>query len=336
MTTRPARFLILAAMTVLLCLPVHGEVIEEIVAKVNDDIITKTEIEGQERALIAEIYRRYTGPDLDQQVQEGRQHLLQSMIDNKILIHRAERLYDMAVVERVLLENFMIDQDIKDMEELERMLAQQGANLDQLKRRLVGMFAPEEVLRFEVVGRQSIGDREIEKFYHDNMKEFQIPAEVTLREIVLIADSDEEKARRRPEAEQIRERVTSGGEDFAEVAIEISDAGSKEEGGLIGPLHRGDLADALNEAAFALAVDDVSEIIETDLALHIIKVETRQQDSQIPFEEVQEKLRVRLQDLRYDQAIEEFMVKARDEADIVVMPKYREKYNWTEPFEQPE
>ncbi|MDX1388008.1 MAG: peptidylprolyl isomerase [Acidobacteriota bacterium] len=336
MTPRIARILILAGMTFVSCLAVQGEVIEEIVAKVNDDIITKTEIEGQERALIAEIYRRYTGPDLDEKVQEGRKHLLQSMIDNKILIHRAERLYDMEVVEQVLLENFMADQGIEDMEELERMLAQQGASLDQLKRRLVSMFAPEEVIRFEVVGRQSIGDREVEKYYHDNIKDYEVPAEVTLREIVLAAATEEEKAGRRAEAEQIRARVTTGGESFGEVAAEVSDAGSKDAGGLIGPLHRGDLAEPLDEAAFTLPVGEVSEIIETELALHIIKVETRREDGVIPFEEVKDEVRAQLQDQRYNQAIEEFMVKARDEAEIVVMPKYREKYDWTGPVSQQE
>jgi peptidyl-prolyl cis-trans isomerase SurA len=185
---RTALWLTLVSVALAVSLPAHSEVIEEIVAKVNDDIITKTQIEGEERALIAEIYRRYTGPDLDHQVQMARKHLLQQMIDAKILVHRAERLYDMDVVKGVLLENFMNDQGIKSETELRGMLAQQGASLEQLEERLVAMFVPEEVIRFEVVGRESVGEREVEAYYHEHIKDYEIPAEVTLREIVLVAE----------------------------------------------------------------------------------------------------------------------------------------------------
>ena len=182
-------------------LPVHAEVIEEIVAKVNDDIITKTEIEREERALVAEIYRRYAGPELDYQVQMARKQLLQALIDRKILIHRAERMYDMSMVENVLLENFMAEQGINNEAELKAALTQQGASLAQLKRRLVEMFAPDEVIRFEVVGRHSVGDREVEKYYHDHIDDYAIPAEVSFREIVLVAPNDEAKPARLAEAQ---------------------------------------------------------------------------------------------------------------------------------------
>jgi peptidyl-prolyl cis-trans isomerase SurA len=311
--------------------PAASEVIEEIVAKVNDDIITKTEIEGEERALIAEIYRRYTGPDLDHQVQMARKNLLQQMIDSKILVHRAERLYDMDVVKGVLLENFMKDQGIESEAELQRMLAQQGASLEQLQQRLVAMFVPEEVIRFEVVGRESVGEREVEAYYHEHIKDYEIPAEVTLREIVLVAEDEAEKTRRRAEAEEIHARASGAEQQFAELATEVSEAPSADNGGLIGPLRRGDLAEALDEVAFTLAVGDVSEVIVTERTYHIITVVTRRQADFIPFEDVKDELRLKLEEMRYDEAYEDFMIKARSEADIVVSPKYAEKYDWTEP-----
>ena len=149
-----------------------GEFIDGIVAIVNDDIITKSEFEQEEQALIAELYRRYTGPDLDEQVQLARQNLLERMIDRKILLHRAERLYDMEMMREAMLDMFMRQQEIQSKEELERLLAQDGLTMAELERRLVEMYAPEEVIRFEVVDRISIGDKEIEQYYNETNEEF--------------------------------------------------------------------------------------------------------------------------------------------------------------------
>jgi parvulin-like peptidyl-prolyl isomerase len=234
----------------------------------------------------------------------------------------------MDVVKGVLLENFMNDQGIKSETELRGMLAQQGASLEQLEERLVAMFVPEEVIRFEVVGRESVGEREVEAYYHEHIKDYEIPAEVTLREIVLVAENEAEKTGRRTEIEEIRARVTAADVQFADVATEVSEAPSAANGGLIGPLHQGDLAKALDEVAFSLPVGEVSEIIETERTYHLISVVTRRQADFTPFEDVREELRTTLEEMRYDEAYEDFMIKARAEAEIVVTPKYAEKYDW--------
>ena len=116
-------FGIAALVGLMAAMPARSEVLEEIVAKVNDDIITMSEIENEEQILMAELYRQYTGETLDAQVVEARAMLLQSLIDRKLLIHRAERLYDMSKMQEVLLDSFMEQQGIGSRDELERLLA---------------------------------------------------------------------------------------------------------------------------------------------------------------------------------------------------------------------
>jgi peptidyl-prolyl cis-trans isomerase SurA len=307
--------------------PARAEIVEEIVAKVNDDIITKSEVEREEQALVAELYRRYTGDELDRQVKLERSRILQDMIDRKLLVHRAERLYDMDKMKKVLLDNFMEQQDIKDVKELDRLLAQQGLSRDDLERRLVEMAAPGEVVRFEVTGQLSVGDGEIESYYQAHPQEFDIPAEVKLREIVIVANKGDDRDERRAEAERAHERVTAEGQDFADVAREVSQAGSASQGGLIGPFKKGDLVKELEEAAFSLPVGSVSGVLDTDNGFHIIKVESRTEARTRSLDEVREDLRKRLEDQKYSDALQKFLKKARQEATIWVSPKYLGRFD---------
>jgi peptidyl-prolyl cis-trans isomerase SurA len=303
----------------------RAEVIEEIVAKVNDDIITMSELQREEQALVADLYRQYTGAELDRKVAEARATLLRSLIDRKLLIHRAERLYDLEKMEQVLLENFMAQQGIADLSELDRALAQEGLTLEELKRRLLEMAAPQEVIRFEVAGRLSVGDAELEVYYNANLNEFLIPAEVTLREIVLACPADQQ-ADRMPEMEAIRDQLLAEGADFGQIAQQESEAGSAADGGLIGPFHKGDLVPALEDVAFTIPVGVISPIVATANGLHIIQVEERTDDKTLTLDEAREDLRAKLEDEKYSKALAEFLEKSRSEADIWVNPKYRAKY----------
>jgi peptidyl-prolyl cis-trans isomerase SurA len=307
--------------------PARSEVLEEIVAKVNDDIITMSEIEAEEQALMAELYRQFTGETLDAQVAEARAMLLQSMIDRKLLIHRAERLYDMSKMQEVLLDSFMAQQGIKDRDELERLLAQDGLTLDSLLQRLVEMAAPTEVIRFEVEGRLSVGDKEVQAYYDAHPEEFDVPGEVMLREIVFIVRGDEQQERM-PEAEAVHRRLLEPGADFAEIAIEVSEASSATNGGLIGPFHKGDLVKTLEDPAFTLPAGVISEVLVTDNGLHVIRVESRTEDHMKPLEEVEDELWVRLEDEKYAKALGEFLDKARKQANIWVNDKYRARYGF--------
>jgi peptidyl-prolyl cis-trans isomerase SurA len=301
-----------------------AEVIEEIVAKVNDDIITKSEFEAEEQALQSEIYRRFTGAELDEALARAREGLLQQMIDRKVLLHRAERLYDMVLFEDHVVRRFKSQQQIKSDQELEQLLAQEGMSLRDLKRRLVEMIAPEEVIRFEVVDRISVPDREVREYYDQHPDEWKQPAEVTLREIVLLAEGprlDE----RRDEANAIRERAAEPGADFAALASELSEAGTRTLGGLLGPLNEGEVAPDLERLAFSLPVGAVSPVLETSYGFHIAKIEARTEARVVPFDEIREALRRRLENERIQHALDDFLEKARSEAQIEVSPKYQSR-----------
>lgn len=299
----------------------RAEVVEDIVAWVNGDIITKSDYDMEAEIVVADAKRRFTGEQLDLQVKQIREGLLLQMIDRKILVDRAKRLYDITKMEQVFYEQFKEQQHIDSDEEFERLLAQEGMTVDQLRRRLVEMFAPEEVVRLEIRSRLAVGDKEVQAYYDAHSEQFAVDAEVTFREIVLLAESEDRRAARRSEAADIRQRLQSGA-DFAELAKQVSEAGSKDDGGLVGPLKRADLGEHLNQA-LTLPVGEVSEVLESPHGLHIIRVESRSERTIKPLEEVREGLRRQLEERRYREELKGFLEKARAEAEWCVKPRYK-------------
>jgi parvulin-like peptidyl-prolyl isomerase len=297
-----------------------GEVVEEIVALVDGDILTASEFEFEEEAMVQDIYRRFTGEQVDQAVEQVKISLLMDLIDRKILVHRAGRMFDTDRMREVFYESFREQQQIEDEDQFVQALAKEGMTVEDLKTRLIGMFAPDEVIRFEVSSRISIADREVDEYYAANPEEFKFEDEVVLREIILMADDDAKKEERRADANQLWQELTA--ENFVEKAGEFSDSGTKGVGGLLGTIKRGDLAEDLERIAFALASGEKSEVLERPYGFHILFAETARVDLQKSLEEVRDELRLRLEDGVYVEKLKEFMVKARSESEWCVRSKF--------------
>ena len=101
-------------------------VIEEIVAKVNDDIITKSEFEKNERAITSEIYASLTGDELDEKLKEAKEYLLYNLINEKLLLQKAEQSYDMEKLGESLLKEFKEMRNLKTTDALNKFLEAVG------------------------------------------------------------------------------------------------------------------------------------------------------------------------------------------------------------------
>ncbi len=314
--TAALSILTMAAMT-----PLPAEVLEEIVAYVDSDIITKTDLEAEEQTLVAEIYRQYAGQELDRVLQERREGLLQILIDQKILLHRAVRQYDVARMGDVYLEGFRRQQDLTE-EEFQQILTNDNITEEELKEKLIEALAPADVKRIEVGGRVSVGDKEVEAYYVAHPDRFTTSGEVTVREIVLLADTDARKETRRDEVAAVMERLST--EEFEAVARDVSEAGTAGEGGLLGPLKRGELSEQLEETAFSRPVGEIA-ILETPYGFHLLKVEGRTEDQLATLDEVMESVRVHLENEKYVAKLNEFMERARAESKWCVRDKYMDR-----------
>jgi parvulin-like peptidyl-prolyl isomerase len=300
-----------------------AEVIEEIVAKVNDDIITKSEFEKNESTLTSEIYANFTGEELDEKLKEAKEYLLYNLVNEKLLLQKAEQSFDMEKLGETLVKEFREQRNFTTTEAYNEFLEGMGMTEKQVKQEILKFQAPQMVLNSLVKDKIVVGNTEIESYYENNISEFTAPAKVTVREIVLkVTDGNREVMKQK--REKIDNRL-KGGDDFSELAKEYSDAGTKEKDGLLGTFVKGELAADLDAKAFELEEGGVSEWIETSYGYHLIKAEKVESEKVTPLEEVRFKISDKLSQRKYSKAVSELMTKMWEESEIEVNEKYESR-----------
>jgi peptidyl-prolyl cis-trans isomerase SurA len=311
-----------------------GEIIEQVLVKVNGDIITKTELE---RRQIEELRRRM-GNQVDakalQNDAELRKVLLEitpgilvDAIDELIVIQlgrdKGYRLSDEQF--NSWLENLRKEQNLQDDQKFQAALKQEGMTLPDLRRNVERSFLVSRVQQDEVGSKLTITEEEARQYYLQHHDEFIEAATVTLREITVdvpaatqggeagvnVGAMDEAEK----EAQAVRARVLAG-EDFGKLASEVSDAPSKANGGLIGPFALNDVSDALRKTLDGMKPGDVTAPIRTARGFQILKLETKKESVAQPFESVRDIVADRVYAARQQSEMKKFLARARSQALI--------------------
>jgi peptidyl-prolyl cis-trans isomerase C len=169
----------------------------------------------------------------------------------------------------------------------------------------------------EVAPRTEVKEDEVRLYYEQNPREMTRPERARVRQILVRAPADAPPARAaaRQKIEAILRDLRAGG-DFAALARQHSDGQEAARGGDTGWVTRGAAPPPIENAAFGLPVGEISDIVETRLGYHILKVEERQGEGMIPFAEAKEAIRARLQARDRETRIEEYVAKLRNKARI--------------------
>ncbi|MCZ6694981.1 MAG: peptidyl-prolyl cis-trans isomerase [Acidobacteria bacterium] len=322
---RRSRFLILPVVLLagLFSAPAGAAVIEEIVAKVNNRIITKSEFEERGQAMVRQMYQQYFGEDLDREMQIAQDGLLANLITENLLLERAETIFDIDRIRANLVSDFREQQNITNDEQLAELLKEQEMTRRDLEDHLIRIAVPQEILNYDVRRKISVSEREIRQYYDEHYEEWETGEKVTFRELVLFYEPsmrfDVEGRMDAIEAE------LEGGADFVELVRRYSEAGTRENDGLIGPLHRKDLHPALAGGAFSVGVGGISEVIDTGRSLHLIRVEKRTPRHVMPIDEARDDIQDAVRRSKFAPRYDRYLRKLWKENQIEVMPKY-EKY----------
>jgi peptidyl-prolyl cis-trans isomerase SurA len=307
------------------------EVIEQVLVKVNGDIITKTELETRQ---IAALRERGPDPKSFQNDEELRKALLDvtprllvNAIDELLLVQlgreKGYRLTDEQF--NTWLTNLRKEQNLQDDAKFTAALKQEGMTMEDLRKNLEQSFLRQRVQQDEVGSKLTITEAEARQYYLAHKNEFVEAASVTLREIFIeipsatqggeagvnVSQADAAKA----EAEAVRQRV-AGGEDFGKVASEVSDSGSKANGGLIGPLPLADLSDNLRKLLETMKPGDMTQPLPTGKGYQILKVETLKTATPQPFESVRDIVADKVYAARQESEVRKFLARIRTQAII--------------------
>jgi parvulin-like peptidyl-prolyl isomerase len=288
---------------------------------VNDRIITKSEFEERGGYILRQIYEGYSGEDLDRQLREAQDTLLANMITELLLLERAESLLDVEKVRKNLIDDFRKQQKITSDEELEKLLKDQGMTRKDLEEQLVRLAIPQEIINYEVKRKIAVSEREIKDHYDRNARKWETAPTVTFREIVLFYEPvAREEARARAEG-IVRE--SKGGADYAELVQRHSEAGTKDAGGLLGPLTAAELQPEIAAAAFALEAGDVSEPIDTGRSMHILRLEAKTPRQVKSLQEVHDEIYDAIRQEKFRPRYDRYLLKLWRESQVDVTQKYQ-------------
>jgi parvulin-like peptidyl-prolyl isomerase len=194
-------------------------------------------------------------------------------------------------VRRALLQPFL-EERVLVLEARRRGLLAPGAAADEERKAVQRLLASEPLRGIEVI------DTEVERYYQAHPDEFRQPETITLRQILVPT---------RNEARDVRRRVLKDATTFDVIARSRSRSPEASAGGMMGIFVRGQLPSELEKAAFPLAAGETSDVVETPLGYHVLRVEGREPERQLPLEECRSRIRERLLRDKSDQSVRAFV-----------------------------
>ncbi|VGO14197.1 Chaperone SurA [Pontiella desulfatans] len=257
-------------------------------AKVNNRVITIGEVNDALTPLLPELYRQFKGDqlkeELDKAFDKARDQLIERALIMEAFTAKGGQIPDQYVNENIKSE---INQRYKGDEALfEQMLAQQKKTraeyMENVREQMaVGMLTNEEVGR-----RARVTPEQVREAYEQNREMYYIPEKVKYSIIVLNkGTTPDDQAVKREEADTIRRRLLDGA-DFGETATEVSEGSRAADGGAFPWMQPKDVRPELQDTLRTLPAGEISEIIETEQQLYIVKVEARRQPGYKTFDEV--------------------------------------------------
>ncbi len=294
-------------------------VADDVAVTVNGVAIMETAIEADIKKITA------------QKPQQNKEQIRRLILDRRIAMHLIDEKSKAAQItiteEDVRAQvNEKVAQEGMSVEEFKRMLQNRGMNYDVWEQRIRWGVKLGKLVEAEFGGQLKITENDANNFYTANIKRFETPEQVKVSHILIRPemtgpniDPNEAKAKALAKVQDLLKQVEEGA-DFAELAKATSDCVSKAKGGDLGFKPRGAWDASFEKAAFALKVNEVSDVVETWLGYHIIKVTDRKEVSRKTFEQARDEIKRTLKRRKQSGLFQKYLVQIRAEAKIVYPP----------------
>lgn len=298
----------------------RAAVVEEIVIKVNDSVVTKSDYDKRVKSTQEGLRKEYKGPDLEQRVQEVPQKLLEQMEEELLLIEKAKTLYQTDLIVNSQVDNFMKDNKMTTKEELARALATEGMSMDDFRKQILLIYVPEFMRSREIRSKISVSTDEIKAFYDKHKGEFSGKPQAQLQEILIlkqgVTQQDAEAL-----AAQIKQQLAAG-KSFGDLASQYSGAFSRSNKGEAGWFDATELSAPISKAVFALKTGEVTDLIPTDAGWYLFRVEARK-DPEVPsLDKARETVIEGIKEEKFLKAYKEYIDELKKESYVRVNPKY--------------
>jgi len=298
-----------------------AQLLEGIVVRVGDRIITRTQYQHRLRERFAEIDQTADPSRSAAMKEEVRNGLVNELISELLIKDRADRLgitvTDAEIKEAVgrLKQQYNISTD----QQFEESLKTSGLTRPEMEARLRETLITNKVFARELRNRNELTDPELRERYNREKERYRLPERAHLREVVILKpDSAAKVEEARTRAAEVAEAARKPGTDFGKLASTMSESGTKDKNGDLGEVAKGDLVAELDKAVFNAAPGTIIGPIETKSAWFIMKVEQRLPSEVPAFESVKEKLRKDLDDETFQRDYKAYIESLRKDAFIEI------------------
>lgn len=316
-------------------------VVEEIIARVNNEIITRTEYIRSRDQLKQEVQQQ-DAANADRAFAEKQRDVLRDLIDQQLLLQKGKDLGitgDTELVKR--LDEMRKQMNLATMEELEKAAEAQGASYEDFKQNLRNQIVTQRVIGQEVGSHLAMNKDDVKKFYDQHRAEMERPEEVRLSEILIApkapaqpaatpdvkpappleAESEAALAPAQAKAQGLLEQIHKGAK-FADLAKKYSDGPSAKDGGDLSYFKRGTLSKELEDKVFALKGGEVTDVIRTKQGYVILQASEHQMAGIPTLKEAEPRIQDALYMQKLQPALRAFLTTLREEAYIDYKPGY--------------
>ncbi|HEX3068591.1 MAG TPA: peptidylprolyl isomerase [Thermoanaerobaculia bacterium] len=301
-----------------------AQLLEAIVIRVGDRVITRTQYARRLHDAGAEIEQTATSPaEVASKKEEMRKNLSNDLIAELLIKDRADRLGISVTPDEIkeALVRLKEQYGMKTDQEFEASLRKSGMSRADMEARLHDTILTNKVFGRELRSREDLSDKELRDRYDREKERYRLPERARLREIIVIKPDDPTKVEAaRERANTLAAQSRTG--DFAKLATTSSDSGTKDKGGDLGEVTRGELLPDLDKAVFNAQSGAVLGPIETKSGWHILKVEARLPSEVPAFESVKDRLRKDASEDAWQRDYKAYIERLRKDAFIQINDQY--------------
>ena len=289
-------YLFILGLTLVASPPVWAQkqMVDRVIAVINDEAITQSELDLFLRPLYEDLKREYQGEELMKQLNEIRLKLLNQMIEDRLVFQQAKTL-------GITVDESEIDEMVRGSksrfpseEEFEKAIAKQGYSVSEMRELYRRQISIRKLHDMEIRSQVVVSPREIEDYYKNQFSEFAEEEKIKIRSITIRKSEEasekgivDEMAKQK--IESIEKRIRTG-EAFDALAREFSEDNHAKEGGLVGWIKRGEMLASIDESLFELKAGSISPVLETTAGYHLFKIEDKKTGETPTLNTVREKI----------------------------------------------
>lgn len=295
-------------------------ILDRIVAVVNDDVITLTEVQEEGIQTIRKIMQETFGIERDRQLRSTERQVLNELVLRRLQLQEAQKEKAEATPSEIqsTIEELKKRNGLASDEELRAALSRERLSEEQFRRGIAEQVMLTKLVARRVRAKVVVLDEEVQQYYEQQQQQFTEIPQFKLRHLLIAVPpqaTPNEVLRAKNRIEEAQ-KILKMGADFSTVATQYSEGPLASSSGEVWTMKRGELAPELEKAALTLPIGQASDIITTPAGFHLIVVEERTLGQSLPFDQVKERLRAILFEQKTEEKFKEWLEGLKAKAHV--------------------